>query len=95
MSKFGVLFSRFYINVGSKKCELRTANSVTALSVHISYFYSAIWLDDILPRVGFLIAHVSCSGYFMCHALVPPRVAFLFDHVAYSGSTVWSTINLS
>jgi len=28
ISKFGVLFSRFYINVGSKKCELRTTNKL-------------------------------------------------------------------
>ena len=27
ISKFGVLFSRFYINVDGKKCELRTANT--------------------------------------------------------------------
>ena len=58
-------------------------------------FYSAMWLDDILPRVGFLIAHVSCSCYFTYHALVSPRVVFLFDHVVCSGSTAWSTINPS
>ena len=61
----------------------------------VLFFDSAMWLDGFLPRVGFLIAHASCSGYFTCHALVLPRVAFLFDHVAYSGSTTWSTFNSS
>ena len=28
ISKFGVLFSRCYINVGGKKCELKTATKV-------------------------------------------------------------------
>ena len=28
ISKFGGLFSRFYINVDGKKCELRTANNL-------------------------------------------------------------------
>jgi hypothetical protein len=58
---------------------------VAVLSVHVLFFYSAMWLDDFLPRLGFLLAHVSCPGYFTCHALVRPRVAFLFDHVAYPG----------
>jgi hypothetical protein len=42
-----------------------------------------------------LIAHMSCPGYFTCHALVHPCVVFLFDHVACPGSTAWSTINSS
>ena len=29
------------------------------LSVHISFFYSATWLDNFLPCLGLLIAHVS------------------------------------
>ena len=54
---------------------------VTVLSIHVSFFDSATWLDGFLPRVGFLLAHVSCHGYFTCHALVHPRLAFLFDHM--------------
>jgi hypothetical protein len=46
------------------------------------FFDSATWLDGFLSRVRFLLAHVSCQGYFTCHALVHPRVIFLFDHVA-------------
>ena len=59
------------------------------------FFYSATWLDGFLPRVGFLLAHVSCHGYVTCHALVHPRVAFLFDHVVCPGSTTCLTINSS
>ena len=64
---------------------------VMMLSVHVLYFYTSTWLDNFLPRVRILIAHVSYSGQFMCHALVGPRVAFLFDHVAYPGSTACMT----
>jgi len=71
------------------------STSVMVLSIHVLFFYSATWLDGFLPRVGFLLAHVSCHGYFMCHALVHPCVAFLFDHVAYLGSTTCTTINSS
>jgi hypothetical protein len=68
---------------------------VTVLSVHVSFFDLVMWLAGFLPRVGFLLAHVSCHGYFTCHALVRPRVAFLFDHVVCPGSTMCPTINLS
>jgi hypothetical protein len=57
------------------------------------FFYSATWLDNFLPCVGFLLAHVLCHDYFTCHAVVRPRVTFLFDHVACSGSTTCSIIN--
>jgi hypothetical protein len=59
------------------------------------FFYSATWLDSFLSRVGFLLAHVSCYGYFTCYALVRSHVVFLFDHVAYQGSTTCPTINSS
>jgi hypothetical protein len=48
-------------------------------------------LTIFLPRVRFLIAHVSCPDQFTCHALVGPRVIFLFDHVACPGSTACRT----
>ena len=49
---------------------------VKVLSVHVSFFYQATWLDGFLLGVGFLLAHVSCHGYFTCHAMVHPHVAF-------------------
>jgi hypothetical protein len=42
---------------------------------HFIFFDLTTWLDDFLPRLGCLVAHV-CPGYFMCHALVHPFVIF-------------------
>jgi hypothetical protein len=65
------------------------------VSRYVLVFDSATWLNDFLPRVRFLLAHMSCHGYFTCHALVRPCVVFLFDHVACPGSTTCPTINSS
>jgi hypothetical protein len=59
------------------------------------FFYLATWLDDFLLCLGFLLAHVSCPGYFTFHALVHPCVVFLFNHVTCPGCTTCSTINSS
>ena len=71
-------------------------------SFHVSYFNSprvVSWLFHMLytgsSMCRILIAHVSCPGYFTCHALVHPHVTFFFDQVACPGSTSCSTINSS
>ena len=42
---------------------------------------SITWQDGFIPRIWFVLAHVSCPGSYMCHSLVHPSFIFFFINV--------------
>ena len=48
----------------------------------------------IVPHVSFLLAHVSCCGWVMCHFFIGPCVIFLLVHVAVSYSIMCHGVSI-